>query len=88
MDRMIREKLYWPDGTRKKCSKAQAFENVKNMMNQLAKVILDMYNDDQNFSEVCSCSRFMSIIPAVLWWCLIDVTLADLILFLIVGSFL
>uniref|UniRef100_A0A0E0DWA6 DUF3615 domain-containing protein n=1 Tax=Oryza meridionalis TaxID=40149 RepID=A0A0E0DWA6_9ORYZ len=51
VDRMIREKLYWPDGTRKKCSKAQAFENVKNMMNQLAKVILDMYNDDQNFSE-------------------------------------
>ncbi|KAF2925044.1 uncharacterized protein [Oryza sativa Japonica Group] len=51
VDRMIREKLYWPDGTRKKCSKAQAFENVKNMMNQLAKVILDMYNDDQNFLE-------------------------------------
>uniref|UniRef100_A0A0D9WLH0 2'-phosphotransferase n=1 Tax=Leersia perrieri TaxID=77586 RepID=A0A0D9WLH0_9ORYZ len=51
VDRMIREKLYWPDGSRKKCSKAQAFENVKNRMNQLAKVILDMYNDDHNLSE-------------------------------------
>lgn len=65
MDMIIRKALYWPDGTRKKCSKAQAFENVKNMMNQLAKVILDMYNDDQNFLEVCSCSRFMSIILAL-----------------------
>uniref|UniRef100_A0A0E0L7F4 DUF3615 domain-containing protein n=1 Tax=Oryza punctata TaxID=4537 RepID=A0A0E0L7F4_ORYPU len=51
VDKMIREKLYWPDGTRKKCSKAQAFQNVKNTMNQLAKVILDMYNDDHNLLE-------------------------------------
>uniref|UniRef100_A0A0E0PT44 DUF3615 domain-containing protein n=1 Tax=Oryza rufipogon TaxID=4529 RepID=A0A0E0PT44_ORYRU len=51
VDMIIRKALYWPDGTRKKCSKAEAFQNVNNNMNQLAKVILDMYNDDHNLLE-------------------------------------
>uniref|UniRef100_A0A0D3GCF9 DUF3615 domain-containing protein n=1 Tax=Oryza barthii TaxID=65489 RepID=A0A0D3GCF9_9ORYZ len=51
VDMIIRKALYWPDGTRKKCSKAEAFQNVNNNMNQLAKVILDMYNNDHNLLE-------------------------------------
>lgn len=60
MDMIIRKALYWPDGTRKKCSKAEAFQNVNNNMNQLAKVILDMYNDDHNLLEVCYRARCLS----------------------------
>lgn len=54
MDMMVRKILYFLDGTRRRYSKSQVTQDVHNDMRQLARVILDMYNDDHSLLGVCS----------------------------------
>jgi invasion protein IalB len=56
----IRTCLYWPDGTRKKCSQSQAIERCREERRLFAQVLVENYNKDRNL-VVCS----LSLPPAV-----------------------
>ncbi|CAM0956556.1 unnamed protein product [Alopecurus aequalis] len=42
----IRQCLYWPDGTKKKCSKSQATEKTSAKMCSLVQALVDQYNEN------------------------------------------
>lgn len=50
MDRLIRRSLYWPDGSRRKCSEAFASENTRTATGHLLKALVDKYNEDHKLS--------------------------------------
>uniref|UniRef100_A0ACD6AIM9 Uncharacterized protein n=1 Tax=Avena sativa TaxID=4498 RepID=A0ACD6AIM9_AVESA len=50
MDRLIQRSLYWPDGSRRKCSEASAYENTRTETGHLLKALVDKYNEDHELS--------------------------------------
>ncbi|KAM0835712.1 hypothetical protein ACQ4PT_062770 [Festuca glaucescens] len=47
----IRTCLYWPDGTRKKCSQSQAIERCREERRIFAQVLVENYNKDHNLGD-------------------------------------
>ncbi|PNT73580.1 uncharacterized protein LOC104582952 isoform X3 [Brachypodium distachyon] len=44
----IRTIMYWPDGTRKKCSQSHAIEKIRDDNRQFVQALVDNYNKDHN----------------------------------------
>jgi hypothetical protein len=52
LDLIIRQSLYWPDGTSKR-SKSCAMQRSKDQMRRLVQALLDKYNEDHHLLGVC-----------------------------------
>lgn len=57
VDKVVRQCLYWPDGTRKKL-----IDERRDWMRQLVQALLDKYNDYNHLLGVCSLSLPPSLI--------------------------
>ncbi|XP_024314357.1 uncharacterized protein LOC100837750 [Brachypodium distachyon] len=63
----IRKCLYWPDGTRKKCSKSHAIEKDCDDKRRFVQALVDNYNKDHNLFGVCSLPPSLSVLlPGIL----------------------
>uniref|UniRef100_A0A8R7QMG1 DUF3615 domain-containing protein n=1 Tax=Triticum urartu TaxID=4572 RepID=A0A8R7QMG1_TRIUA len=50
-ERVIREFLYWPDGTRKVCTRVQTANGEQEKLRRLVEALLDKQNDDKDRAD-------------------------------------
>jgi hypothetical protein len=77
----VRKSLYWPDGTRRNCSKPP--DKREDEIHLLVQALVDQYNEDHNLLKVCSLSfcphSYIVYQGCAMSWCLSRVMIADLI---------
>lgn len=85
MDIIVRQSIYWPDGSIKKRTKSYATEKTHKRMCQLVQALVDKYNEDHNLFGVCSLS--LSRAQACCFLFALSLTIADHVQFFIfIGS--
>jgi hypothetical protein len=65
VEEVVRQCLYWPDGTRKKRLESQSIAEKRDCMHQLIQALVDNCQEHNHLLGVCSLS-----LPSALTFCL------------------